>query len=92
MVKSILRHKPDVIEYPDENGGKICVIADDWLMGNCQCCGKHFLVESNEGDLRCPHGCQGAKIEWVWVKPQTIYVQEHEPQEIVNGQMKKTKV
>jgi hypothetical protein len=91
MTKSVLRRKPDVIEYPDDNGGTTCIVAGDWLMGQCANCNRMFMVESNIGDLRCPHGCDNVKITWVWVKHQTIYIPEHEPVEIIDGTMQKPK-
>ena len=91
MTRSILKRKPDRIEYPDGNGERTCVVADDWLLGHCNSCGGQFMVESNVGSLRCPYGCLDVKIMWMWVKHKTVYIPEHDPMIIVDGQMKKVK-
>jgi len=87
MTKVTIKKKPDIIEL-DRNGSKVKYLASDWLMGICGSCGNEFLVKTNMGDMTCPHGCGASNIKWVWCTPKVIFVQEHEPMIIKNGQLK----
>ena len=91
-VVSRLRRMPDTLKIPNgEGGGHASFVANGVYQGECSRCPVslpdgskrpgRFWVETQLGDLVCPHCKRGDKVRWHWARAQTAFVPEYDDED-----------
>ena len=57
------------------SGDTIKLVPASLLRGECEECHNVCYVESNYGEMACPH-CRG-KVDWIWSETKMAFVPEH---------------